>query len=81
MCKFSSSRPYSVAFPLCLPDAQIKLPCFRVAQHLVKKEEVGGEERGKRRRMGEEGKGKTKKEKETFPLLSESYSVTNCDHQ
>lgn len=51
----------------------------------MKKEEVrGGEETEKRRRMGEEGeegKGKTKKEEQTSPLLSESYSVTNCDHQ
>lgn len=50
----------------------------------MKKEEVGGGEETEKRRMGEEGeegKGKTKKEKQTSPLLSESYSVTNCDHQ
>lgn len=43
----------------------------------------GGEKR-ERREEGWERRGRREredKEKQTPPLLSESYSVTNCDHQ
>ena len=59
-CKFSPSRPYPVAFPLCLPDAQIKLPCFRVAQHLVK-ERWGEKGEGREEGWGRRERGRQRK--------------------
>lgn len=81
-CKFSSSRPYPVAFPLCLPDAQVRLPCFRVAQHLVK-ERWGEEREGREEGWGRRERGRQRKRRRhshSFQQVTQLHIVTTSNY-